>query len=1710
LSKNLKKEGFMFKRTVAVFVLFTFLLSSVGANGAYAQALGLHQPGQMVGLTPAFTPAHLKGMVIHPNEPFKFDFIIHHGDTSLDQAGKQAEYQKLIKYFLAALAVPDNEQWVNLSPYEKDRIIPDTFGRTEMGRDLLSQDYILKQISASLTNPDTELGKKFWDEVYRKAHEQLGTTEVPTDTFNKVWIQPDKAVIYEKDNTVYVVDQHLKVMIESDYLAQSASTSNNPLPTRGHVAPLSGNEGGNVSPSTLPTPQGLNVKATQVNHLLPAQELASQVLKDIIIPVIEKEVNEGRNFAQLRQVYSGMLLAAWYKRSLKESILAKVYGNQNKVKGIDQDPKNNQAIYDQYVQAFKTGVFNMIKEDVDRYTNEVVPRKYFSGGFSLEGLQFDQAQAVAGQGERVDAEQMDVVAVQVDAAQGTAAGASDLAQSAERSQRLNSPVVLSAKSLAAKSDAEVIRRVNAALRQSAIAAFREEFPGHRRFLRGLEVPQLYDDEERDIIAMAKQGEGLVVYASVGIPSSFGRLGFSERRAMKSIRPVSDQAMSGQMRRTERLLAPVRISASDLTDRSTQAIVTLVERALRKSARQAYREEFGGRLPESAVLPEIDPFEDDELAEMAAQGKGLVVYGSVGFNEYAQQDGLTPRAPLKRVTVPSDDAMADTGEDIFEILPSKELARRLDSAANMVAYLNAALRERAQANWKRKHPGQQIPRNAIYPRVDGADRELAQRAGRAGQAVRVAGEFGFKAAPPVAEIPAKKSIEPVAPGTANDAGRDQAMKTGQGQADSPSRADAAMTTPGTRQLFAGQVPIAFDQAHALFQAMFAVLNRSQEVQGEYYRVLDLAEHAGGEAQAFVQALLAAQNLPVQFRREGNDLVVVKTEQANTLRWLYSMRQVFSFAQQVQPITIDATWDSDFFQTAFSMVLAARSQERWVIEMPVVAAVESIRGAVIRTSSDGFFIDDGVNGEKPVTWLQLEVALRTAGAVKAWKIRGARVQDLPFVLSSAVFGVPGFLDINDGPQDAAMLTTIAERHAAYDEIFSSLALRQQVQIPGHGPMQAITLLNTKTMTALNNSLVHELFSDFLSRPNVQVRHDDQQMFIFYPKGFIPEMDWRLDKMLEEMQARVKERRSANFYRGEIVLAPYGNNLVSFTPRQIRQIRIVDGFGRVVYDKEWVRKDNKIESIESGLALNLGDRVNLFGGKVFLSLSENPWGLKLENSSAHYFSVDTAPDLRVLEAGSATVSRYVLAAFPQAVVSPGAALIVGDVQLMRGRNLLVSLDDGRDAKLIGFSNDGGFQARQVDSGSWHIELTQTKDQVLVVNQPGSNRIRVVQFPIRRGADAAMMLISTEQRLALRQAMIASGLEVVDHDFVTPQGTRKVKALVVLKGRWNTFENATVFQQTFGKEYREKWGMLTASTEQGLLFFFNPDKIIPVWGGKESGILSRVIAGHLRSPIFYRGEITLFESEAPFAHGFEMAPGETRTVFLMDGNGKLVETWTLKEQDGTLLWNDAEVSRGGVVTEQGIRISFGGARGNRVGFKNESKWMYSVDGVFNPYAMAPRGTLWPQDVLFLSRADVESSGGYLVFSLPGGVEKTIHEVSQAFLDEVAMGGIHEEDIHLAGEDSIALTYTSAGVYITNHNPEQAIDIVQLSDRPDAAMVDIKNVYGGIDMNAASLDMQIKRDGSGVPLPVAQQDLDRIKIDGLVPVILDIRPAAALPIFSN
>ncbi len=307
----------------------------------------------MVDLSGAFMPVVLKGVSLHPANPLLFDFIVDAGDSGLALEGPRfkAESEKLIKYFLASLTVKEDDQWVNLSPYEKDRMIPDDLGRTELGRDMLAQDYILKQLTASLVYPEKGLGKEFWAKVYEKARAQFGSIDIPVDTFNKVWITADKARVLERNNTAYVVGAHLKVMLESDY--EAMSHQKDPAARNGEAQPR------------LETS---------------SQELAKQVMRAVIIPQIEKEVNEGKNFSQLRQIFHAMILSTWYKRALQTALLNQVYSNKSKTNGVENaDPAVKEKIYARYLEAYRKGVFSYIKEEMN-VAGETIPRKYFSGG----------------------------------------------------------------------------------------------------------------------------------------------------------------------------------------------------------------------------------------------------------------------------------------------------------------------------------------------------------------------------------------------------------------------------------------------------------------------------------------------------------------------------------------------------------------------------------------------------------------------------------------------------------------------------------------------------------------------------------------------------------------------------------------------------------------------------------------------------------------------------------------------------------------------------------------------------------------------------------------------------------------------------------------------------------------------------------------------------------------------------------------------------------------------------------------------------------------------------------------------------------------------------------------------------------------------------------------------------------------------------------
>ena len=318
---------------IVVSIIFLFI-NMVGSilltKQAYAYEANIPMLGTLVELSDAYSLPFINGVRYDHKNPLNLEFIIDQGDAD---SVSIAEQEKMIRYFLAGLTVPEDKLWVNLSPYEEDRVIEDNVLATEIGETLLNQDYILKQLSSSLTHPDTELGAKYWEMVNRMAYE--------SDEFNKVWIVPEKISIYDSEGTLFISETEFGVKTEADYNALKASK-------------------------------------TEASSEVDVVGGSSVALKEVIIPQIKKDVNYGRNFAELRQMLYSIIVAQWFKRKFRKSLYSFYYDSE-KMQGVDVgNPEAKEVIFERYVQAFTKGAYDIKKKE--RLDGRLVKRRYFSGG----------------------------------------------------------------------------------------------------------------------------------------------------------------------------------------------------------------------------------------------------------------------------------------------------------------------------------------------------------------------------------------------------------------------------------------------------------------------------------------------------------------------------------------------------------------------------------------------------------------------------------------------------------------------------------------------------------------------------------------------------------------------------------------------------------------------------------------------------------------------------------------------------------------------------------------------------------------------------------------------------------------------------------------------------------------------------------------------------------------------------------------------------------------------------------------------------------------------------------------------------------------------------------------------------------------------------------------------------------------------------------
>ncbi len=345
-------------------------------------------PEGLVGASEKYSSPVLRGLIFDPDHPFQFDFIV---DTADQSATAKSEADRMIGYFFAGLTMPDDDLWVNLSPYENDRILTNNLGSTALGRDMLACDYLLKQLAASLTYPETQAGKRYWEEINNPLAASQGASNArdaaiarkgAVSAFQKVWIVPGKADIYESDHAAFITEANMKVMTEGDYVAQN-----------NYKSQIADYKLGNAHPPSL---RGESK----------ADDEAIASFRQHILPLIEKEINTGKNFAQLRQIYSALVLAVWFKEKFKESFY-RAYIDQAKLKGVEIGDKSfRDKIYGAYVTAFKKGAYDYVKrERVEtqpfghaqgrNFTSlqKTARCRYFSGGLDDTRLRYRVAAA---------------------------------------------------------------------------------------------------------------------------------------------------------------------------------------------------------------------------------------------------------------------------------------------------------------------------------------------------------------------------------------------------------------------------------------------------------------------------------------------------------------------------------------------------------------------------------------------------------------------------------------------------------------------------------------------------------------------------------------------------------------------------------------------------------------------------------------------------------------------------------------------------------------------------------------------------------------------------------------------------------------------------------------------------------------------------------------------------------------------------------------------------------------------------------------------------------------------------------------------------------------------------------------------------------------------------------------------------------------------
>jgi hypothetical protein len=270
---------------------------------------------------------------------------------------EQVELQSRLGRYLNTFLVLNGENLhVNLTPTEPYCGLPELLRHTDLGRDMLAQDVVLKHYTASQMHPSTPHGRSFWDRV-----NALTSKNRNFESCFRVWIVPGNVAVREETvgdhGRIAIEKLGLEVLCEEDY-------------------------------DTLRRFRESQLVRLAVPQSPELDDAVVQLFKELILPTIQSEVSLGPRFGLLRQILSVLVVAKWIMQSQLGAALKQsgfIGSNAPDRFGLNTvDDRVLDSMKSTYMQMFGAGVWQYTSVKVDPANGSVDKRLYIAGGVVLK------------------------------------------------------------------------------------------------------------------------------------------------------------------------------------------------------------------------------------------------------------------------------------------------------------------------------------------------------------------------------------------------------------------------------------------------------------------------------------------------------------------------------------------------------------------------------------------------------------------------------------------------------------------------------------------------------------------------------------------------------------------------------------------------------------------------------------------------------------------------------------------------------------------------------------------------------------------------------------------------------------------------------------------------------------------------------------------------------------------------------------------------------------------------------------------------------------------------------------------------------------------------------------------------------------------------------------------------------------------------------